>query len=97
MKHANRLRRLPYFRELMSKDDKDRGRFLSESCPVGDVDLEVVELHGEPGDVFLVDMRVLHTGAPKGACPTQGAGDPTCANIAPYSSANLGRSTMSRL
>ena len=64
MKHAKRLRKLPYFRELMSKDDKDRGHFLSESCRVGDVTLQVVELHGEPGDVFLVDMRVLHTGAP---------------------------------
>ena len=64
LKHANRLRKLPYFCELMSKDALDRGRFLSESCRLGGVDLQVVELHGEPGDVFLVDMRVLHTVAP---------------------------------
>ena len=64
MKHAKRLRRLPYFRDLMSAAATDRDRFLDEPSHVGDVDLQVVELCGEPGDAFLVDMRVLHTTAP---------------------------------
>ena len=64
MKHAKRLRKLPYFRELMSEDVTNRDRFMNESCHVGAVELQVIELHGEPGDVFLVNMRVLHTIAP---------------------------------
>jgi hypothetical protein len=31
---------------------------------VGDVPLEVVELTGAPGDAWLMDLRVLHVGAP---------------------------------
>jgi ectoine hydroxylase-related dioxygenase (phytanoyl-CoA dioxygenase family) len=31
---------------------------------VGDVPLKVVELTGKPGDAWLVDLRVLHAGAP---------------------------------
>ena len=64
MKHATRLRRLPYFRDLMSTDVTDRDRFVDELHRVIDVELQVVELCGEPGDVFLVDMRVLHNTAP---------------------------------
>ncbi len=64
MKHANRLRRLPYFRELLSTDVTNRDRFVNEPSRIGDVELQVVELCGEPGDVFLVDMRVLHNAAP---------------------------------
>lgn len=64
-----RLRRLPYFRELMSKESVDRERFLTESGSAqdpdeGDVSLRVVELCGRPGDVYLTDMRLLHTLAP---------------------------------
>ena len=64
VKHAKRLRKIPYVRDLMSEDLTNRDRFVNESCHVGDVELQVVELHGEAGDVFLVDMRVLHTSAP---------------------------------
>ena len=65
----NRLRRLPYFRELMSRESVDRERFLTEPGTAqdpdeGDVSLQVVELCGQPGDVYLTDMRLLHTLAP---------------------------------
>ena len=64
-----RLRRLPYFQDLMSKQSVDRERFLTESGwaqdpDAGDVSLRVVELCGRPGDVYLTDMRLLHTLAP---------------------------------
>lgn len=64
-----RLRRLPYFRDLMSKQSVDRERFMTESGSAqdpdeGDVSLRVVELCGRPGDVYLTDMRLLHTLGP---------------------------------
>ncbi|MDE0422110.1 MAG: phytanoyl-CoA dioxygenase family protein [Gammaproteobacteria bacterium] len=64
-----RLRRLPYFQDLMSKQSVDRERFLTEpgtaqDPDAGDVPLRVVELCGQPGDVYLTDMRLLHTLAP---------------------------------
>ncbi|MDE0036856.1 MAG: phytanoyl-CoA dioxygenase family protein [Gammaproteobacteria bacterium] len=64
-----RLRRLPYFQDLMSKQSGDRERFLTEpgkaeDPDAGDVPLRVVELCGRPGDVYLTDMRLLHTLAP---------------------------------
>jgi hypothetical protein len=59
-----RLKREPYFRDLMSKNLPDRHRFIRECSSVGDVELQVVELHGEPGDVIFMDMRILHTLAP---------------------------------
>ena len=37
---------------------------------MGDVALEVVELTGSPGDAYLTDLRLLHTGAPNATnCP----------------------------
>lgn len=59
-----RLKREPYFADLMSKQVTDRERFVREPGQVGDVEVQVVELHGEPGDVYLTDMRLLHTLAP---------------------------------
>ena len=63
------LRRLPYFQDLMSRQSGDRKRFLAASGSAqdpdaGDVSLRVVELSGQPGDVYLTDMRLLHTLAP---------------------------------
>jgi hypothetical protein len=58
------LRREPYFRDLFNPRQSDRQRLLEETGHVGDVELQVVELHGEPGDVFLMDLRLLHTLAP---------------------------------
>jgi len=37
------------------------------SGAVGDVALQVMELTGAPGDAYLVDLRVLHSGAPNAA------------------------------
>lgn len=51
----------------MSEDFPNRERFLTILGKVGDIELLVVELCGEPGDVFLMDMRLLHTAAPNTA------------------------------
>jgi hypothetical protein len=59
-----RLKRLPYFAALMSEGTADRMRFMRAAGHVGDVELQVVEMTGEPGDVFFMDMRLLHTVAP---------------------------------
>ncbi len=59
-----RLRREPYFRELMGKTSTDRSRFMTAVGHVGDVPLRVVELTGEPGDVYFTDLRLLHTLGP---------------------------------
>jgi hypothetical protein len=53
------LRREDFFRALYA------GQAGAEPVgAVGDVALEVVELTGAPGDAYLVDMRLLHAGAP---------------------------------
>jgi hypothetical protein len=68
------LRRLlcreAFFRELYSGAPvsvKDRTHLLHRTGAVGDVGLEVVELTGAPGDANLIDLRVLHSGAPNAA------------------------------
>lgn len=55
------LRQEPYFQALFSEKEPDRQRFLDEPVLVGDIPLQVVELCGEPGDVFFTDLRLLHT------------------------------------
>lgn len=59
-----KLKQEPYFRDLMSREAGDRRRFLTEPGRAGSVEVQVVELHGEAGDVFLTDLRLLHTLAP---------------------------------
>lgn len=59
-----RLRQERYFAELMSNHTADRLRFVREVGQVGDVQLQVVEMTGEPGDVYFMDLRMLHTVAP---------------------------------
>ena len=59
-----RLKREAYFSELMSNSTEDRMRFLNEIGHVGDVELKVAEMTGEPGDVYCMDLRVLHTISP---------------------------------
>ena len=61
---VNRLRREPYFRALMSKQASGRDRFLRETVRKGDTNLRVVELTGRRGDVYLMDMRLLHSRTP---------------------------------
>lgn len=59
-----RLKREPYFAELMSNNPDDRLRFMRAVGHVGDVELQVVEMTGEAGDVYFMDLRMLHTVAP---------------------------------
>ena len=59
-----RLKKEPYFRDLMSKTAANRDRFLQNVERCGDVDVQVLELVGQPGDVYFVDLRVLHAPAP---------------------------------
>lgn len=62
---TRRLKREPFFRALMA------GRCVGEGgmpkARVGEVVVEVIELTGAPGDVWLTDMRLLHSGAPNAA------------------------------
>jgi len=62
-----RLARAEYFRALMDKNDSDRQRFLKEVAYINDTPLKVVELIGEPGDVYIADLRLLHSVAPNTA------------------------------
>ena len=48
----------------MSKKFNDRNWFIENSGRVSDVDLELVELYGNIGDVYLMDIRILHSIAP---------------------------------
>ncbi|MCY4128590.1 MAG: phytanoyl-CoA dioxygenase family protein [Gammaproteobacteria bacterium] len=56
-----RLKKYPYFRELLSSKSTNRERFFNEPGYVNDIELKVVELTGEPGDVYFVNGSVLHT------------------------------------
>lgn len=58
------LKREPWFRELFSRDGADRLRFMERCGRIGDVEVQVAELHGKAGDVALTDIRLLHTLAP---------------------------------
>lgn len=58
-----RLQEYPYFQALTSNDLRNPEHFLTTPGKVSGVELQVVELYGEPGDVFLTDMRILHTGS----------------------------------
>ena len=56
-----RLRRHTYFRELTGKGIDNRSRFLEEIGDIDGVPVKVVELTGDPGDVYFVDLRILHS------------------------------------
>ena len=58
------LRQKPYFNVLLGEDSVERARYLARAHRVDDVDVRVVELTGEPGDVVLADARLLHAPAP---------------------------------
>ncbi len=59
-----RLKAMPWFRDLMSSHTADRSVFLNQIGKVGEVDVQVMELCGNAGDCYFVDMRTLHTIAP---------------------------------
>ena len=56
-----KLKKYPYFRELLSSKSTDRERFFTEPGYVNDIELKLVELTGEPGDAYFVNGSVLHT------------------------------------
>lgn len=56
-----KLKKYPYFRELLSSESTDRERFLTDTGSVNDIKLRVIELTGEPGDAYFVNGSVLHT------------------------------------
>jgi hypothetical protein len=59
----------PWFAELMRPSDRaDRvARFMDRETEVGGVKLQVEEMTGEPGDLYLMHPRALHNGAPNAA------------------------------
>jgi hypothetical protein len=52
-----------FFRDLFFAERAGENAALPSGV-VGDIPLEVVELIGAPGDVWLLDLRILHCGAP---------------------------------
>ena len=54
----------PWFKGLFRPDGGDRHHYLDVPAHDGDIELQVVELTGAPGDVWLMDLRVLHSLAP---------------------------------
>ena len=69
-KEFNRwLARQAFFRELLDKAGSTAfadGSALPTGAIDG-VDLDVLEVTGRPGDAYLLDMRMLHAGAPNAA------------------------------
>jgi ectoine hydroxylase-related dioxygenase (phytanoyl-CoA dioxygenase family) len=55
------LKKYAYFQTLLSKEPLDPEHFLTTPGEAGGVEQQVVELQGEPGDVVLMDLRLLHT------------------------------------
>ena len=66
-KVRGRLKQWDFFKELMHPKSTKREKFISQPGRANDVELQVVEMHGKPGDVYLMDMRLLHTIAPNAA------------------------------
>ncbi len=50
-----------FFRDLFATRRAEGQQLFAANGRVRGVDLEVVELVGEPGDVYLMDLRALHT------------------------------------
>ena len=63
------LGQAPFFRALLAAEGS-AGPTAGSPLPtgaIGDVELQVMELTGAPGDAYLIDMRMLHAGAPNAA------------------------------
>ncbi len=58
-----RLSREPYFRSLFDPKRAPINRLEDAAGSVDDVDLKIVEITGQVGDVYFMDLRVLHTPA----------------------------------
>jgi hypothetical protein len=63
------LRSEPFFADLPVADPamfslQDRVDLLHRTGVVGNVQLQIVEMTGVPGDVWLIDLRMLDVGSP---------------------------------
>lgn len=56
-----RLAQKPFFCDLLSKKFADRDNLMSRMDSVEGIPVRVVEMTGQPGDVYLTDLRMLHT------------------------------------
>jgi hypothetical protein len=66
-KIRERLRRSePWIDALFSAGDREKRirRFMGEDTIVGGIPLRVAEVTGEPGDIVLMDLRILHSLTP---------------------------------
>lgn len=63
-KLRNKLVKFPYFKNLMSKEFKDRSWFTVNKGNVLGRDVELIELFGNIGDIYIMDVRILHSVAP---------------------------------
>jgi hypothetical protein len=61
------LRAQPFFHQLFEGHSNLAGPTELPAGRVDDAPLKVVELTGQPGDVWLMDLRVLHAAAPNGS------------------------------
>lgn len=59
-----KLKQFSYFKNLMSKDFDNRNWFIENSGKVLGMNVELVELYGNIGDIYLMDLRTLHAIAP---------------------------------
>ena len=59
-------RKQPWFQSLWTADEEAEhaSRLMGEVTTIGDVEVRVVEMTGEPGDVILMDPSMLHCAAP---------------------------------
>ncbi len=61
------LSREQYFKTLFDPSRPATGTLDELTGSVADIELKVIELCGKVGDVYLMDLRVLHTPAPNAA------------------------------
>ena len=56
-----RLKTKPFFKDLLNKHCPDREQLMARREVVEDIPLRIVEMTGQPGDIYLTDLRILHT------------------------------------
>ena len=63
------LRPEPFFADLFDAAESSprRADLLHRTGAVGNVQLQIVEMTGVPGDVWLMDLRMMHVGSPNAA------------------------------
>ena len=58
------LKKEAFFRNLWSKEYPERQELMKETLTANGGSVQVIEMHGKPGDIYLMDLRILHTVAP---------------------------------